>query len=133
MGGGAAKVLHAFAPNHMLRKFVSRGVSNLDFTLVNITGSKDPFSLGDDHRNLLAPKALSKFLTWAHWFSTAQNLAIVFLAKTCLDEARLIGIRNKLNFGGYFGVSQVNCGGGLDLFWKHNCAVYVETSSPLML
>jgi len=63
----------------------------------------------------------------------AQNLAIVFLAKTCLDETRLIGIRVKLNFGGYFGVSQVNCGGGLDLFWKHNCAVYVETSSPLML
>lgn len=63
----------------------------------------------------------------------AQNLAIVFLAKTCLDEARLIGIRDKLNFGGYFGVSQVNCGGGLDLFWKHNCAVNVETSSPLML
>lgn len=55
------------------------------------------------------------------------------LAETWLDEARLIGIRDKLNFGSYFGVSQVNRGGGLDLFWKHNCAVYVETSSPLTL
>ena len=35
----------------------------------------------------------------------AQDPAIVFLAETWLDEARLLELRNKLRFGDTFGVS----------------------------
>ena len=35
----------------------------------------------------------------------AQDPAVVFLAETWLDEARLLELRNKLRFGDTFGVS----------------------------
>ena len=48
----------------------------------------------------------------------AQDPLVVFLAKTWLVEARLGDIRDRLGIGNYFGVSKVNLGGGLALFWK---------------
>ena len=59
----------------------------------------------------------------------AQDPTIVFLAETWLDEARLIGIKESLKFGHYHGVSKVNRGGGLALFWKQDFDLHVESSS----
>ena len=59
----------------------------------------------------------------------AQDPAVVFLAKTWLDEARLLELRNKLGFGATFGVSRVTRGGGLALFWKKDVELSVENSS----
>ena len=53
----------------------------------------------------------------------------MFLAKTWLDEARLLELRNKLGFGATFGVSRVTRGGGLALFWKKDVELSVENSS----
>ena len=53
----------------------------------------------------------------------------MFLAKTWLVEARLGNIRDRLQMGSYFGVSKVNLGGGLALFWKEGVEVSVESSS----
>ena len=59
----------------------------------------------------------------------AQDLAVVFLAETWLDEARLIELQNKMGFGDTFGVSRVTRGGGLALFWKKDVELLVENSS----
>ena len=59
----------------------------------------------------------------------AQDPLVVFLAKTWLVEARLGDIRDRLGIGNYFGVSKVNLGGGLALFWKKGLEVDVEFSS----
>ena len=54
----------------------------------------------------------------------------MFLAKTWLVEARLGNIRDRLQMGSYFGVSKVNLGGGLALFWKEGgsggkCRIFI--------
>lgn len=48
----------------------------------------------------------------------AQDPVVVFLAKTWLLEARLSGIKERLQMGEYFGVLKVTIGGGLALFGK---------------
>jgi len=53
----------------------------------------------------------------------------VFLAGTWLEEARLVTIRDSLQFGHYFGVSRITCGGGLAIFWKLGFKLEVESSS----
>ena len=59
----------------------------------------------------------------------AQDPTVVFLAETWLVEARLAGIRDSLQFGHYYGVSKVNHGGGLALFWKKDFDLQVVSSS----
>ena len=58
-----------------------------------------------------------------------QDPTIVFLAETWLDEARLIGIHDSLQFGYYHGVSKITHGGGLALFWKKDFNLHIESSS----
>ena len=58
-----------------------------------------------------------------------QDPSVMFLAETWLTEARLGEIRDKLQMGNYFGVSKVNLGGGLGLFWKRGVELDVESSS----
>ena len=53
----------------------------------------------------------------------------MFLAETWLVEARLVGIRDSLQFGQYHSVSKVNHGGGLALFWKKDFNLPVVSSS----
>ena len=62
-------------------------------------------------------------ITWA------QDPTVVFLAETWLVEARLAGIRDSLQFSHYHGVSKVNHGGGLALFWKKYFNLRVVSSS----
>lgn len=59
----------------------------------------------------------------------AQDPAIVFLAETRLIEARLSGIKERLQMEEYFRVSKVTIGGGLALFWKKEFVVDIESSS----
>ena len=59
----------------------------------------------------------------------AQDLSVVFLAETWLDEARLGPIRDSLQLGHHHGVSKITHGGGLALFWKKDFNVSVESSS----
>ena len=59
----------------------------------------------------------------------AQDPLVVFLAETWLVEVRLGDIRDRLGMRNYFGVSKVNLGGGLALFWKKGLEVDVESSS----
>ena len=51
-------------------------------------------------------------------FIRAQDPTVVFLAETWLVKARLAGIRDSLQFGYHYGVSKINHGGGLAIFWK---------------
>ena len=46
----------------------------------------------------------------------AQDPAVVFLAETWLDEARLKRLCDKLNLKKVFGVSRITRGDGLSLF-----------------
>ena len=59
----------------------------------------------------------------------AQDLAVVFLAETWLDETRLTNLLDKMGFGDTFGVSRVTRGRGLALFWKKDVQLSVENSS----
>ena len=59
----------------------------------------------------------------------AQDLAVEFLAETWLDKARLVSIRDSLQFGHHHGVSKITRGGGLALFWKKNFELHIESSS----
>ncbi|KAL4653447.1 hypothetical protein ACB092_01G304100 [Castanea dentata] len=58
-----------------------------------------------------------------------QDPTVVFLDETWLVEARLAGIRDSLQFSHYYGVSKVNHGGGLTLFWKKDFMLRVVSSS----
>ena len=53
----------------------------------------------------------------------------MFLAKTWLDETRLVGLRDSLHFGHHHGVSRLTRGGGLVLFWKKDFDLQVMSSS----
>ncbi|XP_030963604.1 uncharacterized protein LOC115984727 [Quercus lobata] len=59
----------------------------------------------------------------------AQDPTVVFLAETWLVEARLASICDSLHFGHYYGVSKVNHGGGLALFWKKDFNLWVVSAS----
>lgn len=59
----------------------------------------------------------------------AQDPSMVFLVGTWLVEARLGDIKERLGMGSYFGLSKMNLGGGLTLFWKKGLEVDVESSS----
>ena len=63
----------------------------------------------------------------------AQDPAILFLAETWLDEARLVSIRDSLQFGHHHEVSKVSRGGGLALFWKKNFDLHIESFSQITL
>ena len=53
----------------------------------------------------------------------------MFLAETWLDEAKLVSIRDSLQFGHHRGVSKITHGGGLALFWKKNFDLHIESFS----
>lgn len=59
----------------------------------------------------------------------AQDLTVVFLAETWLDEARLIGIQYSLKFGHHQGVPKITHGDGLALFWKRDFDLQVISIS----
>ena len=48
----------------------------------------------------------------------AQGPSIVFLAKTWLDKARLLFLRDKLKFEGLLEFSREGRGGGVAIMWK---------------
>ena len=48
----------------------------------------------------------------------ANDLFVVFLAKTLTDEARLEFIKNSINFDHRWVVPKVRCSGGLVLYWR---------------
>lgn len=52
----------------------------------------------------------------------------MFLTETWLDETRLFGICDSLQFGHHHGVLKITRGGGLALFWKKNFDLHVESS-----
>ena len=53
----------------------------------------------------------------------------MFLVETWLVEARLIGIRDSLQFDHHYGVPKINHGGGLAIFWKKDFDLRVVSSS----
>ena len=53
----------------------------------------------------------------------------MFLAKTWPVEARLTSVCDSLQFDHYHGVSKINHGGGLTLFWKNDFDIQVISSS----
>ena len=53
----------------------------------------------------------------------------MFLTETWLDETRLFGICDSLQFGHHHGVLKITRGGGLALFWKKNFDLHIEPSS----
>ena len=53
----------------------------------------------------------------------------MFLAETWLDEAKLVSIRDSLQFSHHHGVSKISCVGGLALFWKKNFDLHIESFS----
>ena len=59
----------------------------------------------------------------------AQDLAVVFVAKTWLVETRLKVFLKNLNFGNMYVVSEVNQGGGLVLLWRVDVQLRVVSSS----
>ena len=60
----------------------------------------------------------------------AQDLAVVFVVKTWLVEARLKVFLKNLNFGNMHVVSKINQGGGLVLLWRVDVQLRVV---PLLL
>ena len=59
----------------------------------------------------------------------AQDPSVMFLAKTWLDEFRLVGLRDSFRFGHHHGVSRSTHGGGLVMFWKKDLDLQVMSSS----
>ena len=53
----------------------------------------------------------------------------MFLVETWLVEARLVGIRDSLQFGHHYGVPKINHGSGLAIFWKKDFDLRVVSSS----
>ena len=60
---------------------------------------------------------------------TAKAPAVVFLAETLADEARLEYMKNRIQFDKKCVVERINRGGGLVLFWKNDLVVDVISSS----
>ena len=60
---------------------------------------------------------------------TAKAPAVVFLAETLADEARLEYVKDQIRFDKKFVVQRVNRGGGLVLYWKNDLLVDVVSSS----
>ena len=58
-----------------------------------------------------------------------QDLAVVFLVETWLDEARLVSIHDSQQFGHHHGVSKISRGSGLALFWKKIFDLHIESFS----
>ena len=59
----------------------------------------------------------------------AKGPAVVFLAETLADEARLDYVKDRIRFDKKFFVQRENRGGGLVLYWKNDIEVEVESSS----
>ena len=59
----------------------------------------------------------------------AKGLAVMFLAETLADEARLDYVKDRIHFDIKFFVQRENRGGGLVLYWKNDIEVEVESSS----
>ena len=60
---------------------------------------------------------------------TAKAPAVVFLAETLADEARLEYVKNRIQIDKKCVVERINRGGGLVLFWKNDLVVDVISSS----
>lgn len=58
---------------------------------------------------------------------------MVFLAETWLDKARLVVIRDGLQFGGYHGVLKISRGGDLALFWKNDMELMLNPLLQIIL
>ena len=59
----------------------------------------------------------------------AQGPSIVFLAKTWLDKARLLFLRDKLKFEGLLEFSREGRGGGVAIMWKKDVDFSIDTYS----
>ena len=58
----------------------------------------------------------------------AKDLAVVFLAETLIDDARLECIQRSIGFDHRWVVPRVGKGGGLVLYWKASINLTVEDS-----
>ena len=63
----------------------------------------------------------------------AQDPAFVFIVKTWLDIAMHSEIRDTLQMRGWFGVSRLNHGGSLAMFWRQDTNIRVIDSSPYFI
>ena len=59
----------------------------------------------------------------------AQGPSVVFLAKTWLDKARLLFLRDKLKFEGLLEFSREGRGGGVAIMWKKDVDFSIDTYS----
>ena len=59
----------------------------------------------------------------------AKAPAVVFLAETLADEARLDYVKERINFDKKHVVPRITRGGGLVLFWRNDIEVEVVSSS----
>ena len=61
---------------------------------------------------------------------TEDQLAVVFIAKTWTDKARLERVQRKIQFKNMFESPRKDKAGGLALFWKEDFPLDIETFSP---
>ena len=66
-------------------------------------------------------------------FSPGTRSCSSVFSRAWLDEARLVSIRDSLQFGHHHEVSKVSRGGGLALFWKKNFDLHIESFSQITL
>ena len=59
----------------------------------------------------------------------AKAPAVVFLAETLADEARLEYVKDRIRFDKKFFVQRINRGGGLVVYWKNEISVDILSSS----
>ena len=59
----------------------------------------------------------------------AKAPAVVFLAETLADEARLEYVKDRIRFDKKFVVQRINRGGGLVSYWKNDISVDIVSSS----
>ena len=59
----------------------------------------------------------------------AKDLYVVFLAKTWMDEVRLVLIQDRIKFKHKFMALRRNKAGGLVIFWKEDFDLTIETFS----
>ena len=59
----------------------------------------------------------------------AKAPAVVFLAETLADEARLEYVKDRIRFDKKFFVQRITRGGGLVAYWKNDISVDILSSS----
>ena len=58
-----------------------------------------------------------------------KDPSIVFIAKTWMNEARLVLVHDRLNFKNKFVAPNRNKAGGLVIFWKEDFDLTIESFS----